>query len=90
MPRQKFRPTEDALEKLDKIKREPLTTGEAVVDAFYNTYWITPADAAVVLGISVRTLQRLKLPRLEFGGRVRYSREVLQRYIMQQQVGAVA
>lgn len=90
MPRQKIRPREDALERLDMIKQKPLATGEAVVDAFYNTYWITPADAASVLGMSVKTLQRLKLPRLEFGGRVRYSREALQRYIMQQEVGAVA
>lgn len=90
MPRQKVRPQQDALEKLEMIKPKPLQTGEPVADAFYNTYWITPADAAAVLGMSVKTLQRLKLPRLEFGGRVRYSREALQRYIKQQQVGAVA
>jgi hypothetical protein len=40
-----------------------------------------------VLGMSVKTLQRLKLkPRLEFGGRVRYSRDALYRYIMQYHV----
>jgi hypothetical protein len=87
MPRQKIRPTADALEKLEMIKPKPLHTGEPVADAFYNTFWITPAEAAAVLGMSVKTLQRLKLkPRLEFGGRVRYSRDALYRYIMQHHV----
>jgi len=89
MPRQKVRPQQDALEKLEMIKPKPLQTGEPVADAFYNTFWITPAVAASVLGMSVKTLQRLKLmPRLEFGGRVRYSRDALYRYIMQYSVKA--
>jgi hypothetical protein len=83
MPRQKIRPTADALEKLDRLQPAPLKTGEPSVDAFHNTFWITPADAASVLGMSVKTLQRLKLrPRLEFGGRVRYSPDALRRYVM--------
>lgn len=87
MPRTKAIPQQNALEMLEALKPSPLQTGEPAVDAFHNTFWITPASAAAVLGMSVKTLQRLKLmPRLEFGGRVRYSREALYRYILQHNV----
>jgi hypothetical protein len=83
MPRQKIKPSPDALKKLDKFKPKPVQTGDTVLDAFYNTFWITPAIAAASMGMSVKTLQRLKLPGIEVGGRIRYSYDILYNYVVQ-------
>lgn len=80
--RTKFRPERDVIHKFKNIKPKPLTTGDELVDAIVSSYNLTQGDVAKVLGCSVRTLQKLNVPRCEIGGMVRYNHDQVCNWVL--------
>lgn len=78
----KFRPERDVIHNFEKIKRKPLRTGDALVDAIVSDYNLTQGDVAKVLGCSVRTLQKLNVPRCFIGGMVRYNDDQVSEWVL--------
>jgi polyisoprenoid-binding protein YceI len=88
---QRFRPDKEALERLTQIEKTagmtacvPEDMPEEVRPVFEAlTDWtLTPEHVAAALGISSRTLSKLRIPHARFGITVRYHPEQVRRYIV--------
>lgn len=85
MARPRFRPPLRAVQQIKLIKRyAPLTADDELIEGILENHTLTPEAVAVALGCSIRTLQRLRLPRIEYMGQVRYKPEQVIDWIQRQ------